>query len=137
MISYLMGNVNSMVHPICESNPMDDLNVELYAHITWCTFLSHFCKSLGTFTSLFKFSQNTSFMRSTNHVGARFICFSYTLLHNISFMCFANFVSVKFICLVTRCHTTPHLWAPPTLVVLNLYVMVTHCHTTFIHALHK
>jgi hypothetical protein len=137
MTSYSMGNVNSMFHPICESNPMDDLNVGLYTHITWCTFLSHFYKSLGTFTSLFKFSQNTSFMHSTNHVGVRFICFSYTLSHNISFICSANSVGIRFICLVTHCHTTPHSWAPPTPVVLNLYVMITHYHTTLIHALHQ
>jgi hypothetical protein len=124
MTSYSMGNVNSMVHPICESNPMDDLNVELYTHITWCTFLSHFCKSLNTFTSLFKFSLNTSFMHSTNHVGVRFICFSYTLSHNISFMCSANSIGVRFICLDTLCHTTPPSWAPPTPMVLNLYVMI-------------
>lgn len=137
MTAYSMGNVNSMVHPICESNPMDDLNVELYNHITWCTLLFHFCIFLGTFISLFKFSQNTSFMHSTNHVGDRFMCFNYTLSHNISFMCSTNSVGVRFICLVTHCHTTLQSWTPPTPMVLNLYVMVTCCHTTLIHALHQ
>jgi len=103
MTAYSMGNVNSMVHPICESNPMDDLNVELYTHITRCTFLSHFCKYLSTFTSF-----TTSFMHSTNHVGDKFMCFSYTLSHNISFMCSTNSIGVRFICLVTHCHTTLH-----------------------------
>jgi hypothetical protein len=113
MTSNSMGNVNSMVHPMCESNPMDDLNVELYTHITWCMFLSHFWKSLGTLTSLFKFSQNTS------------LCTPPTML------------VLDLYVLVTRCHTTSHSCVPLTPLVLDLYVWLHAVIQHLIHELHQ